>query len=392
MKLLWANSSFLHPTTRGGQIRTLEMLRQLHRRHEIHYAALANPDEPEGVRRAAEYSANAIPFEFRPVSKRSARFALELAAGAVSTLPLAISRWRCAEMRQALTALIKKESYDAMVCDFLVTAINFPALETAALFQHNVENVIWKRHAENATGLKRRYFQLQADRMFAFEAAACKRAGRVIAVSEQDAATMEQQFGVRCPAVPTGVNTDYFRPPEPPKQKTGLVFVGSMDWMPNIDGIHWFSSEILPRIRAARKDLPVTIVGRTPPPSIAALARGDPYFRVTGTVPDVRPYLWEAALSIVPLRIGGGTRLKIYESMAAGCPVVSTAIGAEGLDATHGETIAIADAPEDFARLCLELAADAQARNKMAAMAMEMVASRYSWDQVARRFEQILFV
>ncbi len=227
--------------------------------------------------------------------------------------------------------------------------------------------------------------------MLAFEADACKKAAGVIAVSETDSATMRKWFDVEAASVPTGVDVDYFEPPaQTARDAQGLVFVGSMDWMPNIDGIRWFTEAVLPLIREKRRDLPVTIVGRLPPPEIQALAETDSFLKVTGTVPDVRPYLWGACISIVPLRIGGGTRLKIYESMAAGVPVLSTTVGAEGLDVVNGETIALADTPEEFARLALELTRDSQARAKMSAAAREMVASRYSWSQVAQQFEALL--
>lgn len=389
MKLLWVNSSFLHPTNRGGQIRTLEMLRELHRNHEVHYAALSDPREPEGPARAGEYSTRSFPVPFQPVSKRSPAFALELAGGLFSPLPLAIGRWRSAELRSTVERLLREERYDAVVCDFLVTAVNCPQLEKAVLFQHNVETMIWKRHAETATGAKQRFFRMQERRMRDFEEMAVRKAAHVIAVSEKDAATMRELFGVEASAVPTGVNVDYFRPPEG-KPGEGLVFVGSMDWMPNIDGILWFAKDVLPLIRARRKDLPVIIVGRMPPPEIERLAEADPFLKVTGTVPDVRPYLWGAAASIVPLRIGGGTRLKIYEAMAAGTPVISTAIGAEGLDVMDGQTIALADSAGDFAKRCLDLVDDASARERMGTQAMTMVAERYSWKQVTRQFEKLL--
>ncbi|MEP7351658.1 MAG: glycosyltransferase [Acidobacteriota bacterium] len=392
MKLLWVNSSFLHPTNRGGQIRTLEMLRQLHRRHEIHYAALADPDYPEGPARAGEYSTRSFPVRFEPVSKRSPQFALQLAGGLFSSLPLAIGRWQSAELRSTVERLLATERYDAVVCDFLVTAVNFPALERAVLFQHNVETVIWQRHADTASSwLKQQFLRLQESRMRAFESEATRKAAKVIAVSEKDAATMRELFGVESDAVATGVDTDYFRPPVGTSEGEGLVFVGSMDWLPNIDGILWFTKEVLPLIRARRKQLPVTIVGRKPPREIEQLAAADPYLKVTGTVPDVRPYLWGAAVSVVPLRVGGGTRLKIYEAMAAGTPLVSTAVGAEGLDVVDGETIALADSPETFAQRCLELLEDTDARHKMRSKAMAMVAERYGWDQVTRHFERLLF-
>jgi glycosyltransferase involved in cell wall biosynthesis len=392
MKLLWGNSSFLHPTTRGGQIRTLGMLRQLHKRHEIHYAALADPAEPEGVQRAGEYCSRVIAVEFRPVSKRSPAFALELARGVFSSLPMAISRWESASFRDALARLMRDERYDAAVCDFLVTAVNFPQLERAALFQHNVESVLWKRRAEAAGDLPRKnFFRMQARRMLAFEQDACRRAAQVIAVSETDAATIRSLFGVAASAVATGVDIEYFHPPERTgRAAEGLVFVGSMDWMPNIDGILWFAREVLPLIRARRKDLPVVVVGRTPPPAVRALANGDPNLHVAGTVPDVRPYLWNAAVSIVPLRIGGGTRLKIYEAMAAGIPVVSTTVGAEGLEVADGETIVLADDPGEFARRCLDLVDHEADRRRIGRTARDMVASRFSWEQVSRQFERLL--
>jgi glycosyltransferase involved in cell wall biosynthesis len=388
MKLLWVSPGFLHPTNRGGQIRTLEMLRQLHPRHEVHYAALADPAEPEGPARAGEYSTRSVPVMFQPVSKRSPRFVAQLAGALFSPLPLAIGRWRSPDLRATVERLLAEENYDAAVCDFLVTAVNFPALEKAVLFQHNVETMIWKRHADAAHGMRRLFFRSQERRMRAFEAEAVRRAAHVIAVSKTDAAAMRELFGVQASTVPTGVDVDSFRPP-PEARGEGLVFVGSMDWMPNIEGVLWFAREVLPLIRVQRKDLPVTIVGRMPPPEIQRLAHADPYLKVTGTVPDVRPYLWGAAVSIVPLRIGGGTRLKIYEAMAAGTPVVSTAIGAEGLDVLDGETIALADSPDIFARRCLDLVGDESARRRMRARAMEMVA-RHSWQQVARQFEQLL--
>jgi glycosyltransferase involved in cell wall biosynthesis len=151
-----------------------------------------------------------------------------------------------------------------------------------------------------------------------------------------------------------------------------------------------FAREILPLIRQQRPQCTVAIVGRKPSTSILALAQNDPLIQVTGTVPDVRPYLWGSAVSIVPLRIGGGTRLKVYEAMAAGVPVVSTTIGAEGLDVTHCDNIRLADNPEAFAAECIDLLDDRTGAERMAAYALEHVAAHFSWDSVTRDFEDIL--
>ncbi len=392
MKILWVTPNFLHPTTKGGQIRTLGILRCLSRLHEIHYVAFEDPRHPEGPARAAEYSARAYPFAHSVVDKRSASFAAELAAGLFSTLPLAVRRYRSRPLARFLRELIARESFDRVVVDFLVMAASCPALARAVLFQHNVETMIWRRHAETAADpVRKLYLRLQARRMEAFERRACRAVEHIVAVSPADASLMRTMFGVPCiSAIPTGVDVDYFARPAAAEPVADLVFVGSMDWMPNVDGVRYFIREVLPLIRRRRPGATVAIAGRTPPPEIVALAHDDPGIRITGTVPDIRPYLWGAAVSIVPLRVGGGTRLKIYESMAAGVPVVSTSVGAEGLEVHPPDDIRIADRPEGFAAHCLELLEDREAAGRIASRGREMVAANFSWPQVAREFARIL--
>jgi glycosyltransferase involved in cell wall biosynthesis len=176
----------------------------------------------------------------------------------------------------------------------------------------------------------------------------------------------------------------------PVKPFADLAFVGSMDWLANIDGVKWFVDAVLPLVRRRKPDCTFAVIGRLPPPEIRAMAERDSKIFVTGTVADVRPYLWGSKISVVPLRIGGGTRLKIYESMAAKVPVISTAVGAEGLEVHPPENARIADSAEDFAEVCIELLEDAGERARVAAAAWEMVNARFSWEQVARCFERIL--
>jgi len=393
MKVLWVNSNFMHPTTKGGQIRTLEMLRHLHRWHEIHYVAIENPSQPEGPARAHEYASKAYPFRYSIPDKRSAAFWGQLGQGLISATPLAVSRFHPPGMGAFLKDLIRRERFECAVVDHLAPTAYFPDLPHAVFFQHNVETVIWRRHVEHAAGpLRRWYFGLQARRMYEYERRVSLKAGHIVAVSTTDANEMRRLFGVtRVSKIPTGVSIDYFQPPEsPPAQVADLVFVGSMDWLPNVDGVLYFAQEILPLIRRRRPECSLAIVGRTPPPKVAELAKRDPMIRVTGTVPDIRPYLWGSAVSVVPLRIGGGTRLKIYEAMAARIPVVSTSIGAEGLTIHPPDDIRIADTPENFAARCLELLDDATERRRVAGAAWEMVNANFSWEHVARCFEKIM--
>jgi glycosyltransferase involved in cell wall biosynthesis len=405
MKVLWVNSNFMHPTTKGGQIRTLEMLRHLHRRHEIHYVSIANPAQPEGPARAHEYATRSYPFPYRVPEKTSPAFWGQLARGLFSATPIAVSRFNPPGMRAFLEDLIRHERFECAVVDHLAPTSYFPDLPHAIFFQHNVETVIWRRHVEHASGPWRRwYFGLQAARMFDYERRVSLASGLIVAVSRTDADEMRRLFGVtRVSEIPTGVNLEYFLPPEErpaaglessapglENNTADLVFVGSMDWLPNVDGVTYFVREILPLIRRRRPKATLAVVGRTPPAKVTQLAAGDARIRVTGTVPDIRPWLWGSAVAIVPLRIGGGTRLKIYEAMAAKIPVVSTTIGAEGLTVNPPVDIRIADTPEDFAAQCVELMESREERARLATAAWEMVSAHFSWEHVSRCFERIM--
>jgi glycosyltransferase involved in cell wall biosynthesis len=228
--------------------------------------------------------------------------------------------------------------------------------------------------------------------MYHYERRVSRASGHIVAVSQTDADEMRRLFDVtRVTEIPTGVNIEYFLPPTSSTAATAdLVFVGSMDWLPNVDGVLYFVREVLPLIHNHRPQASLAIVGRTPPPKIVELAAGDSRIQVTGTVPDIRPYLWGSSVSIVPLRIGGGTRLKIYEAMAAQIPVVSTTIGAEGLSVNPPHDIRLADSPQDFASHCLELLASSELRARQSRAAWEMVNTNFSWEHVARCFEEVM--
>ena len=392
MKLLWVYSDFLHPTNRGGQIRTLETLKCLHRRHEVHYAGLWNPKFPEGPARATEYASYVYPVLQTVTEKTSPAFLIQLAKGLVTDIPVAVFRHRNDEMRAMVDRLLREHSFDHVVCDFLSSAPHFSDLSRAVLFQHNVEAMIWKRHVEHAgSSLRRNYFRRQARLMLEYERQVCRSVKNIIAVSDADAKKMRELYGVQhLAAVPTGVDLGYFQPTEAAQPVTDLVFVGSMDWMPNIDGAVWFVNEVLPLIKRKVPGCSLAIVGRTPGREVTELAEREPGIRITGTVADVRPWLWESKVSIVPLRIGGGTRLKIYEAMAARTPVVSTAVGAEGLDITPGENILIADEPEAFAEACVRLLNDGNERRRLADAAWQHVETKHSWEAAAVEFERAL--
>jgi polysaccharide biosynthesis protein PslH len=396
MRILWLKTELLHPVDKGGRIRTHAMLRELKRRHHVTYLTLDDGGAAaDAVARADEYCHALERIPFRAAPKFSAGFYADLLRNLASPLPWFVARYRSAAMRRAIAEQVRTGGYDAVVCDFLVPAVNLPRRLPCAtvLFQHNVEAAIWKRHAEvERNPLKRAYLRLQWRRAVRYEGAACRRFDHVVAVSPDDREAMRRDYGVQAVTdVPTGVDTDFFRPSGTvAADPHALVFTGSMDWMPNVDAIRHFAQSILPRIRAAVPDVTLTVVGRDPHPDVRALAEADPSITVTGRVDDVRPYMERAALYVVPLRVGGGTRLKIPEAMGMEMPIVSTTVGAEGLPLRDGEHVVLADDPERFADAVVALLRDPPRARRMGAAAAALVREHFGWAAATAPFDDAL--
>ena len=394
MHILWIKTEFLHPVDKGGRIRTYQMLRALKREHRVTYLTLDDGTAaPNAEELALEYADVVERVTFTPPAKGSAGFFLDLLRNVFSSLPYAVARYRSRALRDRIRELCAAGDVDVVVCDFLAPSLNVPdgLGQPTVLFQHNVEAMIWERHATVAKHpVKRAYMRRQWQRMLRHEQRECARFDHVIAVSAEDAAVFREQYGVaEASHVPTGVDTAYFRPTgQVGRNMHEIVFTGSMDWMPNEDAIRWFVKDILPLVRARVPDATLTVVGRNPSASIRALG-DDPAITVTGSVPDVRPYIERAAAFIVPIRIGGGTRLKIFEAMAMERPVVSTAIGAEGLPVRDGVDALLADTPEAFADAVVRLLLDPALASRIGDAAASEVRAEYGWDRVAARFADI---
>jgi glycosyltransferase involved in cell wall biosynthesis len=394
LRILWLKTELLHPVDKGGKIRTYQMLKALKREHHVTYLTLDDGSAaPDAAERADEYCHELVRVPHRTREKFSAGFYAELAANLVSPLPYFMKKYESAPMRREVAARARSGDFDVLVCDFLNPAVNVPPglPVPTVLFQHNVEAMIWRRHFEVQTNpLKRAYLRGQWRKAFRYERAACRRFGLVVTVSRDDAETIRRDYGVETAAdVPTGVDTEFFRPaggaePDP----HGLVFTGSMDWLPNEDAIQFFTREILPLVRERVPRVRLTVVGRKPYASLLELAERDPSIVVTGRVEDVRPYMERAAAYVVPIRVGGGTRLKIYEAMAMGKPVVSTTVGAEGLPLDDGEDLLLADTPRAFADAVVRVLTDAELARSLGARAAEKVRARFGWDKVAAVFAE----
>lgn len=392
MRILWLKTELLHPIDKGGRIRTYHTLRYLARRHHVVYLTLDDGSATDAeVAAASEYCAGLVRIPHGRSRKFGLRFWIELARNLFSPLPYFIERYRSKAMRDAIARIVEEEGIELVVCDFLNPVVNLPSALPCPtlLFQHNVEAEIWRRHAEVAPDpLRRALFRSQWRRARRFERRACRGADLVVAVSERDRETLEREHGLEgVRVVETGVDLDYFRPAGERESRSGhIVFTGSMDWLPNVDGTRWFVSEILPRIRAAVSGATFAIVGRDPAPAVRQLAEGDPGITVTGTVPDIRPWVEEAAVYVVPLRVGGGTRLKIYEAMALERPVVSTPVGMEGLPLRAGEELLVAEEPEAFAREVIDLLSRPERAAELGRRGAARVRRDFGWEGVAGSF------
>jgi polysaccharide biosynthesis protein PslH len=394
MKILWVKAGGLVPPDTGGKIRSYNILRELARGHSVtffsFYAAHDHDAHPE-LKNVFEHVVS-MPLELpAPKSVKEMR---DYGISLLSAKPYSITKYCQPEVRRRLRALLEKESYDVILCDFLMAAgvIPWDWPTPKVLFTHNVEAAIWRRHYEVAGNpIWKAISWGEWRKMEAAERRYLCLADRVLTVSETDRDAFAGFLNPKkLTVIPTGVDVDYFQPIPAEETKNSLIFTGSMDWLPNEDAILYFVEAILPLIKQQCPDVSLEVVGRSPSRKLRALAERDKSVRLTGWVEDIRPFVSRGSICIVPLRIGGGTRLKIFEAMAMSKAVVSTSVGAEGLPVQAGENILLADTPSDFADSVASLLRDPKERKRMGDSARVLVQEKYSWPKVADTFARAL--
>lgn len=393
-RLAFVSPVFLFPNDAGGKIRSTNVLRGL-KGGAFDIVLLSPATAEQQARWQAELGGVCDEFiAWQPAPQRPqwAR-ALQL----LSDLPVNVVADRTPAGLAAVRALTSRRDIDLLVFDFVHSAVLRPASNgtPAVCFTHNVEAEIFARHAKQAPNRLRRWlWASQHRKMHRFEGQALRTFQRVIAVSERDAHTFRSSYGLsRAEAIPTGVDLDFFAWQAPPPvdefHPPTVVFTGSMDWRANIDGVQFFLDQVWPLVLAARPEARFVVVGRNPPASLQAAARHARNIEFTGFVDDVRPYAHAAHAFVIPLLVGGGTRIKAFEAMAMGCPVLSTTIGMEGLDAEPGRHFVQHDDPAALAAALIQLLADAGLRERLSRAARELVESRFGHRQVAQVFENI---
>jgi glycosyltransferase involved in cell wall biosynthesis len=296
-------------------------------------------------------------------------------------------------MQEAFDRQLREFKPDVVLCEWTPYAAYLRGRATCpfVLIAHNIEARIWQRYREHETNAaKRWYISRQAEKVERFEREVVDMVSGVTTVSDQER-VFYNNLDPELPSmvVDNGVDLKYFHPMDSALEPLELVFSGSMDWRPNQDAARHFIRDIYPRILQKRPQVKVTFVGRNPPEEIVALS-SIPGVTVTGTDEDVRPYLDRAAMVVVPLRIGGGTRLKILEALAMNKAVVSTTVGAEGLHVSDGHDIVLADGAERFAEAVVSLLDHPNRAHQIGLAGRASVEARYGWDSIARTLSGFL--
>jgi glycosyltransferase involved in cell wall biosynthesis len=390
------DEEFPYPPVTGKRLRTFKLLARLAGRHRIAYIAHRNADPEEAVQ-AARVLRN---MQMEPVvvdravpAKAGLGFYARLAANLLSPLPYSVATHRSRALRQAIEAYAAAHAVDLWHCEWTPYAEALRGMRgiRRLVMAHNVESLIWRRYAETEPNLLKRWYIREQGRKFErFERGAFAEADGVVAVSPEDAARINRQFGARhVDVVENGVDTEYFQPRAAERNPKQILFLGSLEWRPNLDAVDQLLETIFPAVRAAEPAARLCLVGRNPPSSLRLRVAQEENVELHANVPDVRPFLARSGVLAVPLRIGGGSRLKILEALAAGVPVVSTRLGAEGLCLEPGRHFTVVEEVHDMAAALLRTIAAPGAALAMAECGRQRVLERYDWNLLADKLEQV---
>ncbi|MBN1439821.1 MAG: glycosyltransferase [Anaerolineales bacterium] len=386
MKILFVAPKMPWPATDGARIAIYELVRHLTARG--HRAALLGFGPPEA---ADELRARAGLIWAKSVGHDTSTKYANALVGLLSSMPYTASKYRSSAMAAEIREAFREERFDIVqlegthMAHYLGLAQGLGA--HAVLRLHNVESVLAARFAKTAVFPLNLYVEDQARRMRSFERRACRQADLCLAITQEDADRVIQLAPEAIVSVsPAGVDLKRYYPKPMSEEPRTVVFVGALDWPPNADAIRWFRAKVWSRIVQEEPTARWLVVGKSPTADILHWPEEDRNIQVTGYVDDVRPYLDRAAVVVVPLRSGGGMRLKILEAMAVGKPVVSTPMGAEGISAENGREIILAAPNRSFGVEVVRLLRD-PAERKRIGKAARLWAEGYGWDRIAADLE-----
>lgn len=393
MRILLLTPSLPWPPMWGFNIRVLNILRELAAHNSVSLLCYGG-GEPDAQARET-ISAICDRVFIVPETGRSIRQRRLLQAGTViSPRSFHLRRYVSAEMQARLTQILRDGAYDLVQVESSAMASFDFGNTPIVLDEHNLEYELLRRsNAVESSRIRRAFAATESRKVEREEISTWNRVKGCVLTSEREQAVVQRAApGVATAVVPNGVALDYFQPSAAEVTPGSIVFTGLMTYRPNADGVSYFIRRILPAIRASRPDAVFTAVGWGLPDDVRPLL-GEGVFH-TGRVDDIRPYLAKASVVVVPLRIGSGTRLKVLEALAMAKPVVSTTVGCEGIDVSHGEHLLIADAPAAFAAAVTSLLEDPAEAAALGRRGRAMVESRYGWERSVaelERFHRSLF-
>ncbi|MBI2845396.1 MAG: glycosyltransferase [Chloroflexi bacterium] len=395
MKILFLTPDLPYPPQQGGTIRSYQFMSHLASMHEIYLISFAeketDPDSVDHLQRLCRNVA-VIPAPHRSNWER-------LRSLFLSNQPDMASRRYSTQFKAHLDTLLAEERFEIVQIESLEMSPYISTIQTRKnstgpriIFDDlNIEYRLQRRAWETDRDVPGRwgeafYSLIQWQRLIFYERRALQHADGALAVSQEDAEGLRQLVPqARVAVIPNGVDTSFYRHTEDPGGEK-LVFVGKMDFRPNVDGVLWFTENVWPRIKREKPHAQFWVVGKNPSPRVRSLAR-EREIIVTGPVPDVRPYLANAAVVAIPLRMGSGTRLKVLEAMAMGKAIVSTTLGCEGIALQPGQEVLIADEPEEFAKYTLQLLEDREARVRMGARMRLLAEEKHDWKIIVPQLE-----
>ncbi len=384
LRILVVSPQLPYPPSWGFGIRVYQLVRYLAERHEVTVLCYVRPNEVNHARSLSESCAvRAIPAPRGLfAAKRRAQLASLLAGHSYRRQSV-----RSEAMRSAIRRMCDAEQYDLIQVESSPMAWFDPGRARLLIDEHNIEYELLSRMGSSERSAPRRLFnQIEFLKLRREEQRSWRESDGTILTSEREAALVRHIVpNLPTTVVPNCVDAEYFQPAGGIVDDDGLVFTGIFNYRPNVDAVLYFAREILPRIRKLHPAAHLTVVGGSVPSEISALQ--GPFIRVTGWVPDVRPFVEASAVVVVPLRMGSGTRLKVVEGLAMARPVVSTSIGAEGLSLKHGEHLQIADNPQEFAEQVVRLLRDPGLRQELGRAGRALVEAAYSWEIAGRRLE-----
>ena len=396
MKIVVVDWDITYPPNSGKRLRTLNLMLQLASRHDITYFSRGNGETTAG-RQARQYLNDrgiGTIFTNHPLPEKSSlTYYRRLAAHFWADDPLAVAAHRSVPFAGALQDYARQHQVDLWQLEWTPYVHMLPKISSlrSLIIAHNVDSLIWQRYCQTERHpLMRHLFKSQWRKFIKFERAAFNRASGVVAVSRQDAALLQSDFGVEhVDVVDNGVDLDYFHVGTVERDPHELLFLGSLDWRPNLDAVRLLLDDIFPRVQGQEPRTKLTIVGRNPPNWLAARIASQPNIDLQANVPDVRPYLTRAGMMVVPLRIGGGSRLKILEALACALPVVATSVAAEGLRLKSGRDLRIADGAEEMAEGVVDWIRQPQHAAVAARRGREVVIDQYGWGKLAEQLEAV---